>query len=200
MHGIDLLLGTMTPSKFSMHGDQSREGRRADPIDSADPDGFTRMVFADFSWQSVLALHDMLAALSRRGLNVIADHLMFVDPPIIQDCIWALKDLPVVLIGLRPDREVLRDRIEQRSIALPPDYSETIGQEAAARIARNLGRLMPWYLDAIYQNEIFDLVLDTAVQPPDLICDSIAARLAQGPGTAFSELRKIYPRPANRCE
>ena len=39
---------------------------------------------------------------ARNGCNIILDHLMMVDPPILQDCIWRLEGLPVLFVSLRP--------------------------------------------------------------------------------------------------
>ena len=55
--------------------------------------------------------------------------------------------------------------------------------------------MIPWYYERAYQNDCADLELDSAALKPDELCARIEARLAQGPGTAFGELRKQYPKP-----
>jgi chloramphenicol 3-O-phosphotransferase len=195
MLGIDLLGGSMTPAKFSMHGPRNREGTFPTPIDPADPEGPTKMAFGPKGWTSIQAFHEMIAAASRAGQNVIVDHIMFLDPPILQDCIWRLDGLPVLFVGLQPNPEILLDRIGSREIKVPPDFAETIGPEAASRVATNLRRLTPWFVRAINDNDCFDLVADSSASSPNEICDQIELRLAEGPGTAFEQLRQRYPEP-----
>jgi chloramphenicol 3-O phosphotransferase len=195
MFGIDLFGGSMTPAKFTMHGQRNREGTYSTPIDPANPDGPTKMAFGSKGWTSIQAFHDMIAAASRAGQKVIVDHIMFLDPPILQDCIWRLNGLPVLFVGLQPSPDVLLDRIGSREIKVPPDFAETIGAEAASRVATNLRRLTPWFVSAINDNDCFDLVADSSASSPEEICDQIERRLAEGPGEAFDQLRKRYPKP-----
>lgn len=113
----------------------------------------------------------------------------------MQDCIWRLDGLPVLFVGLQPNPEILLDRIGSREIKVPPDFAETIGPEAANRVATNLRRLTPWFVRAINDNDCFDLVADSSASSPNEICDQIELRLAEGPGTAFGQLRQRYPEP-----
>jgi chloramphenicol 3-O-phosphotransferase len=192
MFGIDLLMGSMMPAKFSMHTKISKEGAYVAPVDPNDPDGPIKMVYGDFAWSSVCAMHEMVALASRRGLNVIVDHIMFLDPPVLQDCIWALEGCPVLFVGLKPDRQVIVERVLTREIKVPPDFEESIGKDAAAKVASNSRRLMPWFVEAVNENDSYDLVIDSVKHSPDEICDLIEQRLACGPGTAFDTLRARY--------
>ncbi len=194
MMGIDQFAGGMTPAKFSMHGPRSREGTYAAPLDPADPEGGTKMAFGTEGWGAIQAFHEMIAAAARSGRNVIADHIMFTDPPILQDCVWRLAGLPVLFVGLQPPKDVLLGRIGSRKIEVPPDFAAVIGADAATRVASNLQRLTPWFVSAINQNDCFDLVADSAARSPAEICEQMEQRLAQGPGTAFDRLRGRYPK------
>jgi chloramphenicol 3-O-phosphotransferase len=194
MFGIDLLLGSMMPAKFSMHAKISKDGLSVAPVDASDPDGPIKMVYGDFAWGALCAMHEMIAVASRRGLNVVVDHIMFLDPPVLQDCIWALQGLPVLFVGLKPDRQVIIERVMTREIKVPPDFAESIGEDAAAKVAANSRRLMPWFVEAINANDCFDLVVDSVKHSPDEICRLIEQRLALGPGTAFDTLRGRYPK------
>lgn len=195
MLGADLLMGSMMPAKFSMHTKVSKDGVFVAPVDPANPDGPIRMVCGDFAWEAVRALHEMIAVASRRGLNVVVDHIMFLDPPVLQDCIWALEGLPVLFVGLKPDRDAVVERVLGREIKVPPDFAESIGEDAAAKVASNARRLMPWFIDAVNRNDCFDLAIDSVKYSPDEVCEKIEKRLAQGPGTAFDMLRARYPHP-----
>jgi hypothetical protein len=62
------------------------------------------------------------------------------------------------------------------------------------RIIERLNRLRPWFYEAVYANDCCDLQIDTDRHGPDEVCDLIARRLAEGPGTAFEQLRARYPR------
>lgn len=53
------------------------------PEDPENLDGPNRIDFGDFGWKSLVAFHEMLSTASRVGSNVIADHLMFVEPPVL---------------------------------------------------------------------------------------------------------------------
>jgi chloramphenicol 3-O-phosphotransferase len=153
------------------------------------------MKFGEIGWLSIRMLHEMIAAASRAGANVIVDHLMMLDPPILQDCIWRLEDLPVLLVGLRPDQDVLVHRITSREIKFPADYLETVGPAAAERVAANSARLTPWYISAVNENSNLDLIVDSHANSPGEVCRKIRARLDEGPGQAFGKLRELYPKP-----
>ena len=79
---------------------------------------------------------------------------------------------------------------------LPAPIKEAMGDMSAAAIGETLRRVMPWYYEAAYKNDCFDVVVDSAQFTPDEVCERIERRLAQGPGTAFDTLRERYPRPA----
>jgi chloramphenicol 3-O-phosphotransferase len=194
MLGVDLFSGMMSPAKFSMHGPRCREGQYARSINPDDPDGGTMMALGPEGWRAMQAFHAMIAAAARAGRNVIVDHIMFVDPPILQDCVWQLEGLPVHFVGLQPPEAVLLGRIGGREIKVPPDFAESIGADAAARVARNLQRLTPWFVRAINDAGCFDLVVDSEALSPSQVCAAITTRLAAGPGTAFATLRERHPR------
>ena len=148
-------------------------------------------------WPAVRALHEMIAAAARSGQNMVVDHLMFVDPPILQDCIWALHDVPVLFVNLKPPREVLAQRITQREIVLPAPLIEAAGgMDGIAALGAELAALVPWFYDHTYANDCYDLTIDSSMLDPDAVCALIEQRLAAGPGTAFAALRQRYPQTA----
>ncbi len=192
--GIDFLAGRFTPPKFSYFGERTREGWYTLPIDADDPDGPLRMDFGDFGWAGLHALHDMVAAASRSGVNLVMDHLMFVDPPILQDCIWRLQGLPVLFVTVKPPRDVLMHRQETRTTDMPEEFAEQVGDSAQQVVAKTMQRLISWFYDASYKNDCYDLVIDTTSHNPDEVSDLIEQRLTEGPGTAFETLRSRYPK------
>ncbi len=194
LYGIDHFMAGSFPAKFGHHGPRASEGVFAHPRDEASPDGPLRWSFGPKGLQAFAALHEWVASASRSGCNIIFDHLVMSDPPVLQDFIWRTAGLPVLLVTLKPPFAVLERRVAERQMdkKLPVDL---LGEDAVGKIIDRLGRLRPWFYDAVYANEISDLTIDTDVHGPDEVCAMISARLAEGPGTAFSQLRAKWPRP-----
>ena len=193
LFGMDYLTSYVA-SKFTMLGERASEyfyDYRKDPVDPTS----ARIGFGAAGWRALEAMHEMIAAASRAGQNVVVDHLTWVDPPVLQDCIWRLKDAPVLFVALRPSYDVLMDRLASRQVVIPPSYAELAGSAAAQAIADRLQAVTPWFYAASYANERYDLVIDTTRYTPDEVCAQIEARLAAGPGTAFADLRESYPDP-----
>jgi chloramphenicol 3-O-phosphotransferase len=195
LFGIDHFLAGTFPAKFGHHGPRSREGIYAHPVDERHPDGPLRWSFGEHGTRAMRTLHEWVAAASREGCNIILDHLMMIDPPVLQDCIWRMKDLPVLFVSLKPPFEVLMERVANRVMdkKLPTDL---LGEDTVKRILDRLGRLRPWFYEAVYANECYDLEIDTEKHGPEEVCRRIELRLAEGPGTAFDALRARYPKPS----
>ncbi len=196
MMGLDLLTGTMVAGKYSMFGANARdffygltEGERC--IGSP-----AQIGYGPKGWQALHALHDMIAAAARAGQHIIVDHCTWVDPPVLQDLIWRTADVPVLFVVLKPPPEVLMKRLTERKFELPQSIIDVLGRDGAAEVGRRLQAMVPWFYDAAYANDIYDLVLDSTKLTPDEVCQAIAGRLAEGPGSAFAELRSRYPKPA----
>ena len=71
---------------------------------------------------------------------------------------------------------------------------ELLGEDVVSKIVDRLARLRPFFYEANYANDIHDLTIDTSVHAPEEVCAMIEARLAEGPGKAFEQLRERYPR------
>jgi chloramphenicol 3-O-phosphotransferase len=190
--GIDHLLGQQFPQKFSMFGARKKDGLY--PYSEKFEGGErTRWGFGAQGWRAIQAFHEMIAASARVGQSVIFDHLTFVDPPVLQDCVERFAGLPVLFVAVKPPREALVDRISHRTATedtVPPGLAE-LGLDGAA-IARALHALTPWFYDASYVNDCYDLVIDTTKHNPVEVCELIERRLAEGPGTAFDTLRTRF--------
>jgi chloramphenicol 3-O-phosphotransferase len=181
--GMDLLVGNMFPAKFTIFGSEKDRGYGGD-------------LFGPMALAAISAMHEMIAAASRIGQCMIVDHFLFLDPPFLQDCIWRMRDVPVLFVNLKPSRAVLERRITERKIELPPPMVEAAGgPEAVKALGEKLAAITPWFYEKAYANDCYDLELDSEQLGPDEICQAIEMRLAEGPGIAFAKLRKIYAKP-----
>lgn len=192
LYGIDHFLAATFPAKFGHHGPRCGEGIYAHPVVASEPDGALRWSFGEHGERAMRTFHEWVAAASRQGCNIIVDHLMMLDPPLLQDCVWRFKDLPVLFVSLKPPFEVLAERVATRRMdkKMPTDV---LGEDAVKRIVDRLNRLRPWFYDAVYANDCYDLEIDTVQHGPDEVCDLVERRLAEGPGTAFETLRERHP-------
>jgi chloramphenicol 3-O-phosphotransferase len=190
LYGIDHFMAGTFPAKFSHHGPRAQEGVYAHPVDEANPAGPLRWSFGKSGQRAFSAFHEWAAAASRQGCNIILDHLMMIDPPVLQDAVWRLKDLPVLFVVLKPPYEVLEQRVATRKMG--GKTAEHLSDEAVKRIRDRLNRLRPWFYQAVYANDCCDLEIDTVQYPPEEVCALIERRLAAGPGTAFEQLRSRY--------
>jgi chloramphenicol 3-O-phosphotransferase len=187
-YGIDDFLANTLPARYGHHGPLAAEGIRAVPVDPAVPDGPLRWEFGPYGVRAFEILHEWIAAAARGGSNIVVDHLLMTDTPVFADCLRRLDGLPVLLVTLKPPFEVLERRVAERQMdkKLPV---EILGADAARRIVDRLTRLRPWFYDSVYANEVTDLTIDTEAHDPAAVCDLIATRLTEGPGTAFPRLR-----------
>ena len=142
-YGIDHFMGSTFPRQFGHHGARCGEGIQAVPLNDREPEGTLRWQFHEQGLKAFAAFHKWIAAASRANCNIIVDHLMMTDPPVLQDCIWRLADLPVLLVTLKPPYTVLMERIAQRQIGNRfAKYSYT--SERARISKQRLERLCPW--------------------------------------------------------
>jgi chloramphenicol 3-O-phosphotransferase len=197
LFGIDHFLASSFPPRYSHHGPEAKQGIYAHPVDESDRDGTgtLRWSFGDKGWQAIRTYHEWIAAASRQGCNIIVDHLLMTDPPVLQDCVWRFTGLPVLLVTLKPDRDVLMDRVANRTMDKRLPASEIYGDDGLRRAVEKLNRLRPWFYDTVYANDVCDLEIDTVQHDPEHVCDLIDQRLADGPGTSFEALRQRFPRP-----
>jgi chloramphenicol 3-O-phosphotransferase len=191
LYGIDHFLSGTFPAKFGHHGPCSREGIHAEPIRQADPEGPLRWVFGENGLRAFAAFHEWIAAASRTGCNIVVDHLLMLDPPLLQDLVQRLEGLPVLVVTLKPPFEVLERRIAKRQNTkrLPTEF---LGEDAATKAVDRLNRLRSWFYDAVGASEVADIVLDTSVLAPHEICEAVEARLTAGPGEAFDRFRSAW--------
>src|ERR1700712_2171391 len=112
--GIDHLMANIYPPKYGHHGPHAREGIFAEPLNDSDPDGALRWRFGENGTRAFAIFHEWIAAASREGANIVVDHLMMTGPPVLEDCIWRLEGLPVLLVSLKPPYDVLSQRVASR--------------------------------------------------------------------------------------
>jgi chloramphenicol 3-O-phosphotransferase len=193
LYGIDHFLAQTLPAKFGHHGPRSREGIHAHPLDPDDPDGPLRWSLGPHGEAAFRTFHGWISEAARQGCNIVVDHLAMTDPPLLQDLVWRLAGVPVLFVCLKPPYDVLEERIASRTMDKPLPV-DLLGEEAVRRIVERLDRLRPWFYQAVYANDLYDLVIDSAARGPEEVVAMIEARLAEGPGRAFEELRTRYPR------
>jgi chloramphenicol 3-O-phosphotransferase len=114
LYGIDHFLSGTLPAKFGHHGPRCREGIYAHPVDEHSPTGKLRWSFGPYGTRAFATLHEWVASASRQGCNIILDHLMMMDPPVLQDAIWRMRDLPVLLVTLKPGPAQIRQETANR--------------------------------------------------------------------------------------
>ena len=182
MFGMDLLVSTCFPAKYTLFGDKKDEG-------------YNVTSYGPMARRAIEAMNGMIAGAAHAGQNMIVDHFMFLDPPFLQDCIWRLVDVPVLLVNLKPSHAVLAKRHSERTFELPAPIVEAAGGADAVKLINEaLASTMPWFYERAYANDCVDLELDSGVLSADEVCERIQARLKEGPGTAFDKLRRKYPK------
>jgi chloramphenicol 3-O phosphotransferase len=113
-------------------------------------------------------MHHAIAALSRAGNHVLADHVL-VEPRWVGECAALFAPLPVYLIGLRCPLDVLEQREKQRK-------DRTWGQ------ARE-------QFDVVHVHVVYDLEVDTSLHSPEECAEQVRDMLQAGkPPQAFRRL------------
>jgi chloramphenicol 3-O phosphotransferase len=123
----------------------------------------------------VAGMHQAIAALSRAGNHVVADHVL-VEPAWVAECAVLFADLPAYLVGVHCPLPVLLQREQDRRDRTP-------GQAAA-----QYGR--------VHAHTVYDLEVDTAAHSAQACAQQILDYLRQGPPPwAFLQLRQGLSHP-----
>jgi len=120
----------------------------------------------------VLGMHRAIAALSRAGNCVVADHVL-VEPEWVMDCATVLADLPAWLIGVRCPLPVLLERERSRG-------DRTLGQAAAQH-------------ERVHAHNVYDFEVDTSAMNPEEGALAIRQAVERGIPTALRCLRDRQP-------
>lgn len=126
------------------------------------------------------ALYAAIAAHSERGVPVVVDvghHDGYSRPlGILPACARILAGYPVLFVGVRcPLEEIVRRR-------------EATGYPARGVDGEVLPPILHWQ-EMVHQPGIYDMEVDTSVEPAAVCAQRIAARLESGPlGGAFAQL------------
>jgi chloramphenicol 3-O phosphotransferase len=116
-------------------------------------------------------MHQTIAALSRAGNNVVADHVL-VERQWLEECARLFSELPALFVGVRCPLAVL----EQRE---------------AARKDRTLGQARAQF-HLVHAHGIYDLEVDTSASSAEACALQIKQRLEDGnPPDAFRRLRRM---------
>ena len=114
-------------------------------------------------------MHHAIAALSRRGNNILADHV-FVHPSWVRECAVLFEGLPAYLVGIRCPLEVLVERERARR-------NRTLGQAALQ-------------YPLVHAHGVYDCEVDTSLQTVEECALAIKERLdSLEPPVAFASLR-----------
>ncbi len=120
----------------------------------------------------IAGMHQAIAALSRAGNNVVADHVL-VEPQWLQECANLFCDLPAFLVGIHCPLPILEQRERERK-------TRTLGQAKAQ-------------FGLVHAHCIYDLEVDTSVYSPEECALQIKTRLQDGaPPHAFKMLKQQY--------
>ena len=183
--GVDTMLGTLVPRKFVDGGPRGEEGMHMEPDDPGDPEGPAHMSFGRFGGGLIDTYHRMVRAAVENGQKLVIDHVLTANPPILQDAVARLKDLPVLLVALKPAQELLARRIEGR-IA---EVEKILGKEQAAKNNAGTRRASEFVAREIFSHDCFDMVLDTGRLSPLEAARAILDRVTNGPpGDALQRL------------
>jgi chloramphenicol 3-O phosphotransferase len=115
----------------------------------------------------VHGMHQSIAALSKAGVNVLADHVL-IEIAWVQECVELFADSPAYLLGVQCPLDVL----EQRE---------------AARKNRTLGQAKLQF-PIIHTYVLYDLEVDTSKSTPEECAQSIILRM-QNPPDALKRLK-----------
>ena len=119
--------------------------------------------------QLVSGMHHAIAALSRAGNNVIADHVL-IEQQWLHDCAQLFSDLPAYFVAVRCPLEVLERREKARK-------NRTWGQ-----VSKQFG--------IVHAHGIYDLEVDTSTSSAQECARQIKRRIEDlAPPTAFKRLR-----------
>jgi chloramphenicol 3-O phosphotransferase len=123
------------------------------------------------------AFYDAVAAVSRAGLNVVAD-VGHHDGDILADCARRLGDLPVLFVGVHcPLDEIMR----RRAASAPGSYLAGTADDPVPEPVRR-------WQERVHGGWTYDLELDTSALDPGECAAAIKRRLAEGTGTVFGAL------------
>lgn len=114
-------------------------------------------------------MHRSIAALSRSGNNVLADHVL-VEPDWLRQCAELFADLPAYLVAVDCPLEVLEERERSRR-------DRTLGQARAQ-------------FPLVHAHGIYDLRVDTSVNDPQACARQVLERLRGGPPQALRAIRQ----------
>jgi chloramphenicol 3-O phosphotransferase len=129
------------------------------------------------------AMFEAVAAMSRAGMNVVADVGMH-RAEVVSDCGRRLAGLPVLFVGVRcPIEEVMR----RREATWGRDERVTRAGEVWTEGDPIPEPVMRWQ-EQVHGAWEYDLEVDTSLMDPGESATAIRRRLDEGPGTALALL------------
>lgn len=117
-------------------------------------------------------MHHAIAALSRQGICVIADHVL-VEPAWVKQCAELFAGLPAYLVGVRCPLDVLIEREQSRK-------DRTLGQAAAQ-------------FPLVHAHRTYDIEIDTSLLSPAECAGKIINHLNTETPSALNTILKSMP-------
>lgn len=129
------------------------------------------------------ALYDCVAALSRQGLNVVADvghHETYSRPlDLLSDAAGRLRGLPVLFVGVRCPVDVIMARRDAGELGRETTYATSgSGGEVPAPVLR--------WEEEVHRGKSYDLEVDTSQLSPNQAAEAIWRCLERGTEGASS--------------
>lgn len=123
----------------------------------------------DTGHRLVSAMHHAIAAASRQGMNVLADHVL-VEAAWAKECAHLFAGLPAWLVGVRCPLDVLEERERNRR-------NRTLGQARAQ-------------FEVVHAYCHYDLEVDTSVYNPQECAGQIIAFIQNRPPEALNRMHR----------
>ncbi len=130
----------------------------------------THIQFGDLGRQMLRGMRRAIAAFADAGNNVIVDDILF-KREFLQDYLDVLDHVDLFFVGVKCPLAVAIEREQQRSRRFPGTASS--------------------HFDQVHQHMIYDIELDTALQPPQPCAQQVIEHITRKAPHAASEMRKL---------
>lgn len=152
----------------SKAGEPGARGLNVVPVDH--PQGkVSEIRFGDLGLRMLRGMRRAAGSFAREGNNIVIDDLC-LERDYLLDYVQAFAGLDVLFVGLRCSTNVLAAR-------------------EAARLGRFPGTAIRQH-ERVHRDAVYDLEIHTDEDSPESGARMILARLAQGPGQAFEQIRQ----------
>lgn len=160
------------PDKYrGLNAPQGSTGDRGLNVVPVTPEGreaYTAVCFGEDGRQLLRGMRRAMAAMTREGVNILVDDIL-LDPEFLEDYLAAMYGIDVYLVAVRCPPDIIAIRETMRPGRFP---GTAIG-----------------HFETCHSHGVYDVEVDTSVDPPEDCADQVIARLNEGGPTAFKILR-----------